>query len=92
MSFSAPRRVTVTTTATRLDDSTDTVANGALILKNLGTASVYVGKSTVVTTTGFPVGAGETLELTGVRIGQAGGVWAIVATGTADVAILQVND
>ena len=89
MSFSKPRRVTVATTATRLDDSADPFAGGAFAVQNLGSATVYFGQSDVTTATGFPILAGATVSLSEATVS---GAYGIVASGTVEVAILQVNN
>lgn len=88
MSFSTPRRVTVAATATRLDDPADPFSGGAFAIQNLGSATVYFGKSTVTTATGFPILAGATVSLSAATVS---GAYGIVASGTVEVAILQVN-
>lgn len=90
MSFPAPRRVTVATTATRLDSTTVPFSGGAFAVQNLGSATVYVGLSTVTTATGWPVPAGSTLSLESASIDPSVGLYGIVAASTVEVAVLQV--
>lgn len=88
MSFSKPRRVTVATTATRLDQAADPFSGGGFAVQNLGSATVFFGQADVTTATGFPILAGATLAISEASISAAYG---IVASGTVEVAILQVN-
>lgn len=55
-------RVTVGTSATRLDVATeaDYRAGQSLAIRNVGASSIYIGDAAVLTSTGFLVGAGET--------------------------------
>ena len=75
-------RVAVGTTATQVDAGNRSRA-GILVKPIDGT--VYVGDSAAVTAaTGFPLAAGEGLELTNVEA-----VWAVAGSGTVDVAVIE---
>jgi len=81
------RRVTVTTSATQLDNTsirrgTFTQANQAsLLVRNRGSVAVYIGgDATVTTSTGYQLDPGETW-IGEIESGDA--VYGIVASGTA---------
>lgn len=58
-------------------------------IKNLhATATIYLGGSGVTTSTGYPLAAGDTID-----VGQLGfddAVYGIVSSSTADIAVLEV--
>lgn len=84
--------VTVGTTATPLAPGSDQDGNPTyrdLALYNGSGVTVYVGGSGVTTANGFPIPASGTLSLD--SRDAAGQVYAIVATGTASVNVLEVG-
>lgn len=80
-------QVTVTTSATRLDPSTG-VPTGAVLVRNRGSAAVYLGGSNVTTANGFQLDAGESVPMD-IRSGDA--LYGVVASGTQTVHVLQVG-
>lgn len=84
-----PARVTVTTSATRLDNATNSMARGSVIIRNRGAVAVYVGDAGVTTATGFQVDAGETLSVE--TAGSADLLYGITASGSAACHVLQVG-
>lgn len=64
----------------------DTARLGGLI-RNVGSATVYIGPSGVTTSTGFPLAAGADLP-TDVVAGIVGAIYGITATGTQPVGVL----
>ena len=83
------RAVTVATTATRLDSTGDTdgIAGSSFAAHNNSAVTVYVGGSDVTTANGFPVPAGTSLSDD--ELPPAGAYYGIVATGTAEVRVLE---
>lgn len=85
-------RVTVTTAtnpATKLDTAWASGSNRILLVRNRGTASVFVERvSTVTSADGFELGAGE-----GLRIGpvDSAGLYAVAASGSQRVDVIQVG-
>lgn len=78
-------RVNVGTTATLIASTSTTRA--AVIVKNNGTANVYLGPTNAVSgSTGYPLYPGETIRLE--PWGSA--IWAIAVSGTQDVAVMEV--
>ena len=78
--------VSVGTTATPLPASA--LANRrALIVRNNGTATVYLGSSGVTTAVGFPLDPGQSLTL---EIGTLP-VYGRAASGTVEVRVLEVS-
>lgn len=61
------------------------------VLKNTGTQTIFIGGSDVDTSTnGYPLAAGEVLTISGENVNPAGKqLYAIVASGTANLAILE---
>lgn len=82
----AAAAVSVTTSATALDQST--TGGRSLLILNVGAQTVYVGGSAVTTAAGFPVAAGESLSAD--AVGGAG-LYGIVAATTCEVRVLQVG-
>lgn len=81
----ASAQISVGTSATQiapptLSGPTTTPAN--MLVKNKSSVDVFLGKSTVTTSNGFALGAGETLNYGGEAL------YGIVATGTATVHVL----
>lgn len=81
-------RVSVATTATALFQA-DTVAASAILVRNRGTAAVYLGAADVTTATGAQLDPGEsaTVEADTHPIGLYG----ICASGTVVCHVLQVG-
>lgn len=79
----ATAEVSVTTTATVIAAANN--GRQSLLIKNIGAATVYIGPSGVTTATGYPLDAGEVLELSG----QTGAVYGRVAAGTNLVRTLE---
>lgn len=87
VSSTSASRVTVTTSATRLDTA-NTAKSPNIIIRNRGSVAVYVGGSAVTSADGFQLDAGESLD---VAVGAGNiGLYGITASGTASVHILQV--
>ena len=85
-------RVTVTTSATLLLTGTDTDSNAGYreaVIKNNGAVIVYLGGDNVTTAAGFPLAAGESLAMSQIQGDSL--PYGIVATGTCEVAVLQVG-
>lgn len=86
------RAVSVTTSATRLDtvdDTTDAQAGESLAVYNGSTSVVYIGGSTVTTATGTPIG--PTSWGPGFDLQTGDGLYAIVASGTAEVRVIETG-
>lgn len=77
--------ITVATTATKLP-TTPLSKRKTMIIKNTGTADVYIGDFSVTTTDGFVLVQGDGLNLS---ISDAVDVYAVVATGTGTIKILE---
>jgi hypothetical protein len=83
------QQVSVTTTATRLDPTTDgTIPKGSCLIQNKGSASVWLGNSTVTTANGFEfvAGAAATADL-----GSGDALYAVAASGTVSVHVLEIG-
>jgi hypothetical protein len=84
------RAVTVTTTATRLDPETEATSHDGsyAAIYNNGSVTVYIGfTSSVTTSNGFPLAAGASMSF---EFGYSGdALYGIVASGTADVRVLE---
>lgn len=82
--------VSVTTTATRLDSTSesDSVSGSDIVVYNAGSNPVYLGKSDVTTANGIPLAAGaywaETLD-------GASALYGIVASGTEEVRVRETG-
>lgn len=83
----AATRVSVGTTATQLDGNL--YGNSAILIRNRGSAPIYVGPASVTTATGFELAAGEyvTVDIDG----HDAGLYGITASGTVACHVLQVN-
>lgn len=98
--MTASRTVSVGTTATRLDTTSDSTNDAAvssgggnygqsIILYNAGAATVYIGGSDVTTANGLPIAAtsyGPAFDLN-----AKDGLWGRVASGTCDVRVLEIG-
>ena len=80
--------VSVGTTATLLSvTETDYVGGASFAVKvPSGGATVYVGASGVTTATGFPLAAGDTLQ---VDVDKGESLYGVVAAGTQSVSVLR---
>ena len=85
----ASAQVTVTSSATALDQST--AGARSLLVRNRGAVAVYLGDSGVTTATGFQVDPAETVAIDIPRSGGAGALYGITASSTARVDVLQVG-
>lgn len=86
------RAVSVATTATRLDlttDNEDGVWSQSLTFYNNGAATVYVGGSDVTTANGAPVPAGTWSP--GFDLNADEALYGIVASGTVEVRVIEVG-
>lgn len=82
-------QVSVTTTATLLDQTMTGVEKVAILVRNRGTGAVYIGGSDVSSSNGFQLDAGES---TTVEAGTySPGLYGRAATGTHTVHVLQVG-
>lgn len=81
--------VTVTATAAPLP-ATALADRRSMTIYNNGAVTIYVGGSTVTSTTGIPVGAG--LWGPSLDVGPLNLLYAITASGTSDVRVLEMND
>lgn len=94
------RAVSVATTATRLDSTTD-IAPTSLAVYNNGASTVYVGGSDVTTSNGVPVAAntwGPSIDLSAATRASdpnyntnAEAIYAIVASGTVEVRVIETG-
>lgn len=83
-------RVTVTTSATRLDTQTaGGMGRSSIALKNMGGVTVDLGSSTVTAGAGYPLAAGESLSLD--LVAADAGIYGAAASGSCVVAVLQVG-
>lgn len=86
------RAVSVATTATRLDSTTDNddeIRGQSVAVYNNGSATIYVGGSTVTTATGAPIAAGAWGP--SFDLGSPEGLYGIVATGTVEARVLETG-
>lgn len=86
------RAVTVGTTPTRLDSTTDTddsITGESLTFHNGSAVTVSIGGSGVTTATGTPVAANSWSP--GIDLHGGDALYGIVATGTAEVRVLEVG-
>lgn len=84
--------ITIGTTATPLLPGTDTDSNRGhrdVALQNTSAVTIYLGGPGVTTATGFPLAAGASLTLDAVQPDSL--PLAIVTTGTATIAVLEVG-
>lgn len=85
----ATQQVPVGTTVVRLDPlSAAQVQRGSCLVRNRGTAAVYLGGPTVTTVNGFQLDAGEALP---VDLQPADALYAIAASGTHTVHVMEVG-
>lgn len=73
----AAARVVIGTSPTLISQASADL--GPVLIKNRGTASVYLGGATVATTTGYELAVGETVSI---ALGGNEAVYGIVDTGT----------
>lgn len=87
----AIQQATVTTSAVRLDQAlASTAGSAAGVFRNRGTAAVYLGPSTVLTSTGFQLDPGESVSLPLDAFG-ASGIYGIAASGSHRVDCYQAG-
>lgn len=81
--------VTVATTATQLGTGAGGAAVGGLMLQapSTNTASIYVGDSSVATTTGLEIQPGKGLTI---PAQDESTVYAVVATGTQNLRVMKL--
>jgi hypothetical protein len=80
--------VAVAVTATRLDSTAEGTALSQCMVKNVGTATVYIGGSNVTTANGFPLEIGEAATC---DLGRNEALFGIVASGTQNVRVMEVG-
>jgi hypothetical protein len=86
------RAVSVATTATRLDSTTDqddASSGQAVAVYNNGASTVYLGGSAVTTATGAPVAAGAWGP--GFDLTISDQLYGIVASGTVEVRVIETG-
>ena len=89
MSLSS-RAVTVATAPTRLDSTSDLQGEQAVVFYNTSAVTVFIGGATVTTASGSPVEASSwSPSISG--LDSTEGLYGIVATGTAEVRVLEVG-
>lgn len=82
-------RVNVATNPTRIGGAgNDSVAGAALLIRNRGAASVFLGASDVTTATGFELLADESLP---VDLNEGEALYGICAAGTVACHVLEVG-
>lgn len=84
-------QVSVTNSATRLDQTLSPAAKrSSILIRNRGSVAVYVGASDVATNSGLQIDAGEAIS---VDLGATPGpfLYGITASGTATCHVLQVG-
>lgn len=77
--------ITVGTTPTALPSS-NLAGRMSIVIYNNGSATVYIGNSTVSTSNGYPIAAGGQLFIS---IEEEVTIYCVVASATADVRILE---
>lgn len=82
-------RVDVTSTATRLDADLTAVRGGSALIRNRGTAAVYLGASNVTTSTGFQLDPDESVSID--LEGYSLGLYGRAASGTHTCHVMQVG-
>ena len=81
-------RVSVTTSQIALHVGGAALTNRrGILVQNLGTGSIYVGKTGVLTTTGFKIAPETSMWF---AASEAVGLFAIAAAGTQDVGLMEV--
>ena len=78
-------QVTVTNTATALDQST--AGSRSMLVRNRGAVAVYLGGFAVTTSIGFQLDPGEAATVDVLKYGS--GLYGITASSTARVDVLQ---
>lgn len=84
------KQVSVGTTAARIDPTKpgQMIPRGALVIRNRGTAPIYLGDSTVSVSTGYQLDAGEAFTA---DLGSGDALYGITATDPQPCHILQVG-
>lgn len=85
--MAASGQVTVTTSATLLDTSTG--GGRSALVRNRAAIAVYVGGPAVTPATGFQLDPGEAVSIDTGGSGAGGGTYAVTASSTARVDVLQ---
>jgi hypothetical protein len=81
-------RVSVTTSQVALHVGAGALPNRrGILVQNLGTGSIYVGKTGVLTTTGFKIAPESSMWF---AAAETVGLFAIAAAGTQDVGLMEV--
>lgn len=84
------RAVTVATTATQLDSTTDGYRSSpSLALYNSSAVTVYIGGSDVTTANGLPIPASSWSP--GFGLGEGEGIYGVVAADTAAVRVIETG-
>jgi hypothetical protein len=83
------RRATVTSSATRLDSTTDPQLRFTVTVVNRGTAAVFVGPSTVTTSDGVQIDVGGSLAVD--MRSTDGGLYGVAASGSHTCHVIQVG-
>jgi hypothetical protein len=82
-----PAQTSVTTSAVRLDQATDTdhISGQSVLVRNRGTVAVFLGGSDVTSAAGFQLDPGEaaTFDLDGTDQ-----LWGLTASGTTTLHVL----
>lgn len=81
-------RVSVGTSATRIDSAEDDRVAGTAVQLRCPTTDLYLGGSDVTTSTGYLVPAGDTF---GADLMGTDRLYAVVASGTAEVHVFRVG-
>lgn len=82
-------QVTVTTSATRLDQTTDAGNRSAVLVRNRGSVSVFLGNATVTTANGLQLDPTEAVSVDLKDKREA--LYGIVTAGTCRVDVLQAD-
>lgn len=82
------QRVTVATTATRIDQTGADTFSGTSLQVRCATTDLYLGASDVTAATGYLLPAGDSF---GVDLDAGEKLYAVVASGTAEAHVLRVS-
>lgn len=80
---------TVTTSSTSLDVDTVLSTGRSCLIRNRGSVAVFIGGSAVTTATGFQLDPGESVSLDTGGTGAGVATYAITASGSAAIHVLQ---
>jgi len=82
-------RITVTTTATKLNGTdTNRISGSSLVIRNKGEVSIFLGNTDVLSSTGFELEVGESITL---DLSTGDNIYAITASGTCVCHILALG-